>query len=218
MQCDEFDVRLHKILDRRRLPDCDPHLRHHAQVCPRCGKQLTAALRLLEGLDLLEVPPLRDDFALRVIQQVVPASQTRRARWTPLAIAVAATLLIGLLPGLGYLLRSGGSWDLNAPDRSVSSGEIAYAISSTPANGTRAVDDSLWVLYGNSILKLYPEKTRERHRQRVSEFAEDLRPIATPFNAAVTAIRRSIPVGRSTDKGQPSASIVPRAAGVPSHA
>lgn len=116
MQCDEFDVRLHKLLDRRRLPDCDPHLRHHAQVCPRCGEQLTATLRLLEGLDLLEVPPLRDDFALRVIQQVVAVSPARRARWTPLAIAVAATLLIGLLPGLGYLLRSRGSWDLHAPE------------------------------------------------------------------------------------------------------
>ena len=215
MQCDEFDVRLHKLLDRRRLPDCDPHLRHHAQVCPRCGEQLTATLRLLEGLDLLEVPPLRDDFALRVIQQVVAVSPARRARWTPLAIAVAATLLIGLLPGLGYLLRSRGSWDLHAPERSVSSGEIAYATSSAPANGTHTVDDSLWVLYGNSILELYPEKTRERHRQRVSEFAEDLRPIATPFNAAVTAIRRTIPLGRSSDKGRPSASAAPRAAGVP---
>ena len=40
MRCDEFDVRLNQVLDRRRSPDGDPHLRHHAQVCPACREQL----------------------------------------------------------------------------------------------------------------------------------------------------------------------------------
>ena len=88
----------------------------------------------------------------------------------------------------------------------------APAYTGTPAseNGDRIIADrSLWTLYGNSLLELYPEATRERHRQQVSEIAADLRPIATPFNAAVTAIRRTIPVGRAPEKGRPRASLVP---------
>lgn len=218
MQCDEFDARLDNLLDRRRLPADDPRLQRHAQVCPRCREQLTATVRLLSGLDLLEVPPLRDDFAQRVVQEVVPASQTRHTRWSPSAIAIAATLLLALLPGLGYLLGSRGSWAPNAPTRSGGPGEVAYVTPSTPANDTPAVDDSPWMRYGNSILELYPEEARARHRQQVSALARDLRPIAAPFNAAVTAIRRTIPVSRSTDKGQPSASAAPHAASVPTHA
>lgn len=218
MQCDEFDARLDNLLDRRSLPADDLRLQRHARVCPRCRDQLTTTVRLLSGLDLLEVPPLRSDFAQRVVQEVVPASQTRRVWWSPSAIAVAATLLLALLPGLGYLLGSSGLWAPIAPTRSGEPGAVAYVTPSTPAHDTPAVEDSPWMRYGNSILELYPEEARARHRQQVSALARDLRPIATPFNAAVTAIRRTIPVSRSTDKGHPSASAAPHDASVPTHA
>jgi hypothetical protein len=217
MQCDEFDARLHKLLDRRRAPDADLHLRRHARTCPRCERQLCATARLLTGLELLEVPPLSADFAARVVQEVAPASSTPRAPRVPLAIAVAATLLIVLLPGVGYLLRSSQSWSTNSRTPASSTGKVAYATPSTPADATSAVTDSPWMHFGNSILQLYPEKTRARHRQQVSALAKDLRPIATPFNTAVTALRRTIPVKGSNDKGQPSASAAPRTASLLTH-
>jgi len=211
MQCDEFDARLDRRLDRHQAPDADPLLRQHARLCPRCREQLTAATRLLTGLKLLDTPPLRDDFARRVVQQVTPAAPRRRVWRAPLTLAVAATLLIALLPGTSYLLRTGRTW-LAAPSTPTSgTGDIAYMTSASSASTPATADDSPWLRYRNSILQLYPEQTRVRHRQQMSALARDLSPIATPFNTAVTAIRRTIPVSRPDDKGQPSASTTPRA-------
>lgn len=212
MRCDEFGVRLNQVLDRRWSPESDPPLRHHAQVCLSCQEQLATTRRLLDGLDMLDVPPLADDFAFRVVSQVVSASHVRhRSSWFSWAVAVAALLLISLLPGYWILRQSPRPVAANALEPAVDSQALADAGSSASASGDRAIaDDSLWAIYGNSLLELYPEATRERHRQQVSEIAADLRPIATPFNAAVTAIRRTIPVGRTPEKVQPRTSLVPR--------
>ncbi|MHB8970186.1 MAG: anti-sigma factor family protein [Pirellulaceae bacterium] len=213
MRCDEFDVRLNQVLDRRRSPESDPELRHHAQVCLSCQDQLAMTRRLLDGLDMLDVPPLADDFALRVVSQVVPASPLpHRSSWFSWSVAVAALLLIGLLPGYWLVQQSTRPVATITPaPHAVDTQALAYSDPSASASGDRAVaDDSLWAIYGNSLLELYPEATRERHRQQVSEIAADLRPIATPFNAAVTAIRRTIPLGRSPERIQPRTSLVPR--------
>ncbi len=105
MRCDEFEVRLNEVLDQRRSPGGDPQLRDHAQACPDCQEQLAAMGQLLDGLDLLEVPPLADDFALRVVSRVVPAAPNhpQRSWWLPWAVAVAAVLLLSLLPGYWFL-------------------------------------------------------------------------------------------------------------------
>jgi hypothetical protein len=218
MQCDEFDVRLQKLLDHRRAAERDSQLRLHARACPRCAAQLTATARLFQGLEMWPVPPLSEDFAQRVVQQVAPARALRHARSVPIAVAVAATLLVCALPGLGYLLHSRGLPSRTASTQPLGGGEVAYARSANPPALPPDHHDSSWTRYGQSILVLYPEETRERHRQRVSEFAEDLRPIASPFNAAMTAIRRTIPVGRSADKSPPSASVTPNSMGAPAHA
>jgi hypothetical protein len=211
MRCDEFEVRLNQVLDRRRSPSGDPQLRDHAQVCPDCREQLATMRRLFDGLDLWEVPTLADDFALRVVSQVVPAPiHPQRSSWMPWAIASAAVLLLSLLPGYWFLRPPTSPVATTWSQRGVDSPAPAYTGTPASENGDRIIADrSLWTLYGNSLLELYPEATRERHRQQVSEIAADLRPIATPFNAAVTAIRRTIPVGRAPEKGRPRASLVP---------
>jgi hypothetical protein len=208
MRCDEFEVRLNQVLDRRRSLGGDLQLRDHAQVCPDCREQLATMCQLLDGLDLLEVPPLADDFALRVVSQVVPAPvHPQRSSWLPWA--VAAVLLLSLLPGYRFLRPLISPVATNWSQRGSDSPTVAYTGSPASDSVDRVVAGrSLWTLYGNSLLELYPEATRERHRQQVSEIAEDLRPIATPFNAAVTAIRRTIPFGRAPEKGQPRASLV----------
>ncbi len=213
MQCDEFDVRWQKLLDLRRNPQRDPRLRRHAATCARCARQLRACARLLEGLELWEAPPLADDFAQRVVQQVtaqrvIPAARTRPARWLPLALAAAATLLIGVLPAWKSARRSRRPTVDEQVARSTELGQAAAAHPHAPSARapSSTFDQSPWTRYGNSILGLYTEETRARHRQQVSEFAEDLRPIASPFNAALTAIRRTIPVNRPPGKTPPSAS------------
>lgn len=212
MQCDEFDARLDRRLDRHQAPDADPLLRQHARLCPRCHEQLTAATRLMMGLKLLDTPPLGDDFTRRVVQQVAPATPKRRVWRAPLTLAVAATLLIALLPGTSYLLRTGRTWFDTPPTPTSGTGDIAYMTSAPSASTPATADVSPWLHYRNSILQLYPEQIRTRHRQQLSALARDLSPIATPFNTAMTAIRRTIPVSQPDDKGQPSASTTPRAA------
>lgn len=211
MRCDEFEVRLNQVLDRRRSPGGDPQLRDHAQGCPDCREQLATMGQLLDGLDLLEVPPLADDFALRVVSRVVPPAPNhpQRSSWLPSAVAVAAVLLLSLLPGYWFLRPLISPVATTWSQRGGDSPAVAYTGSPASDSVDRVVADrSLWTVYGNSLLELYPEATRERHRQQVSEIAADLRPIATPFNAAATAIRRTIPVGRTPGKGQPRASLV----------
>ena len=165
--------------------------------------------RLFDGLDLWEVPPLADDFALaRGVPSGSRTVQPQRSSWLPW-LAVAAVLLLSLLPGYWLLRRSTApvATTLVAARQSTRQRWPTPALRPQTAATEWSRTDSLWTLYGNSLLELYPEATRERHRQQVSEFAEDLRPIATPFNAAVTAIRRTIPVGRSPEKGPALASI-----------
>jgi hypothetical protein len=209
MRCDEFEVRLNQVLDRRRSPGGDPQLRDHALECLDCRDQLATLGQLLDGLDLLETPPLGDDFARRVVARVVPPAPIRAQRSSSLPWAVAAALLLSLLPGYWFLRPLISPVATTWSQRGGDSPAVAYTGSPASDNVDRvAADRSLWTLYGNSLLELYPEATRERHRQQVSEIAADLRPIATPFNAAATAIRRTIPVGRTPGKGQPRASLV----------
>jgi hypothetical protein len=210
MQCDEFDVRLQKVLDHHRAPQHDAQLRRHALLCPQCADTLAAACRLLQGLDLWDVPPLSDDFAERVVQQVAPAPRPHHTLWPALALGVAASLLVCMVPGVAHVLRSGGPRATTAAAPSAGSHDGAWAAAAPAANRAVAVTDSPWTRYGHSLLELYPEETRQRHRQQMSEFAEDLRPIAAPFNTAVTAIRRSIPVRASTERPSPRASLAPR--------
>ncbi|MHB0955251.1 MAG: anti-sigma factor [Pirellulaceae bacterium] len=216
MRCDEFDRRLNQLLDRRMELAQDSRLRHHAKLCPSCAAQLASARRLLDGLDLWEVPPLAEDFALRVVSQVVPASSRVPNRtWISWVMAVAAALLLSLLPSYWFLRQATRPVATLAPaqardSQARDSQAPAYARASTSAGDDRANgDDSAWTLYRDSLWELYPQAVRERHRQQVSEIAADLRPIATPFNAAVTAIRRTIPMGRAPEKGQPRASLAP---------
>jgi len=208
MQCDQFDRRVQKLLDLRRAPQHDASLRQHALVCNRCATQLAATQRLLEGLTLLEIPRLDDDFAQRVVRQVRLARPVPTIRWQAWSVAVAATLLVCLAPAWWLLRDRTGTSSHGGPHRSTAAGELAYLTPATAPDATAADGDSPWTRYGHSILGLYPAETRLRHRQQVSELAEDLRPIATPFNAAVTALRRTIPVGRTTETSAPRASAV----------
>ena len=97
MRCDDFDMRLQHVMDRRRVPDQDRLLREHAAECVRCRRQLLAASRVLEGLELLEVPSLSGDFTNRVLDRFAACQTptrwaTRRIAW---ALALASMTSVG---------------------------------------------------------------------------------------------------------------------------
>ena len=103
MKCDEFDERVHSLLDDRVPIDADPMLLKHADACGKCRGMLGTYGNLLAGLDCCEIPELSPDFTQRVVDQVYveqvgavrPAKRTRR--WlAPAVVAVAAGYLISL--------------------------------------------------------------------------------------------------------------------------
>lgn len=208
MRCDGFDTRLQNLMDRRRAPDRDPRLREHAGRCERCRHQLQAAVRLLNGLELLEVPALSDDFSDRVLQQLscsLPPAPVANKSATRI-LAMAATLLLAVLPAVWVWNRSDHMLLTQRSSAGASVADEGRLVWSGEAWPDRGEEQGWWVVPPELIQDWYPEATRERHRQRMSELAEELRPMALPFNAAVSALRWTLPVGRTRDKGDPSAS------------
>ncbi len=212
MRCDEFAERLDDALDQRCDPTADPALRKHAQVCLGCREELAAMARLLTGLEVWEAPSPSPDFAQRVVAQVLAVDHHRpwyRSAWCGWVVAAAALLLVALLPAYWLASQNGNRTAATA----AAPVDARLALADANPNGAQfdpvfnhslshssLSNNSLWSHYGTSIWQLYPESARERHRQQVSEIADDLRPIATSFNAAVSAIRRTIPVGRTPDR------------------
>jgi hypothetical protein len=103
MRCDEFDERVHGLLDERIPLQTDQRLLQHAEDCARCQGQLVAYEDMFNGLDFFEPPQLAEDFAARVVEQVQPvhpATEFARRWLTFAALAIAASLLIALIPAL----------------------------------------------------------------------------------------------------------------------
>ncbi len=194
MLCSEFDARLQRLLDLRQAPDQDAALLHHTHDCAECRLQLDTMTRLLDSGGHAEPPPLPADFAQRVVLAVVndPAYHPRRSRQHVLMVlAMAAALLLAVLPM---------AWRLRRP------ADAPPTLASPTGAGTAQEAASAWLV--PTLFGLYPEETRQRHRQQVNQIAHDLSPIATPFSAALTAIRQSLPVTDQTPR-EPSASLGP---------
>ena len=208
MRCDQFDARLQNLLDARTSPEQDLPLQRHAQQCPCCQAQLTSLSRLLDGLDLLDVPALPDDFAQHVIQQVNgPRPRSTPSLGTLVAVALAATLVMAVVPMAWYLSRRSQPWAQSPPSAAAPHDELAQAVPTPQTLDQTAEAEEGWLVPGASILELYPAEVRQRHREQVNQIADDLRPIATPFNAAMTAIRRSMPMRQAPTKGAPRTSL-----------
>ncbi len=218
MQCDEFEARLQNLLDARQLPERDLSLQQHARQCPNCQIQLTSWARLLDGLELLDVPDVSADFARQVVDRVSLPQRTRQRSPRVIALlAIAASLLLVAVPAYWYSTRNSTSVADNPQASNAPGGALAQATSTTtpPHPSAPSIDaDEGWLVSGASILRLYPKEARQRHREQVTQIADDLRPIATPFNTAMTAIRRSISRRHAPAKGDPRASMEqPRQAG-----
>jgi hypothetical protein len=122
--------------------------------------------------------------------------------WLP--IALAASLMLTVL---------GVSWYWVARPRPVPPGSLAERNSAAgsprpDATGSESASPQLrgdgWLI-STSLLELYPEEARQRHRQQVTRIADNLRPLAAPFNAAVTVLQRTLPVQKADEEDSPRA-------------
>ena len=100
MRCAEFEKRLHRLLDRRESPSEDSRLNRHADRCPECRETLAACGRMIDGLNLLELPVPGDDFPLRVVRRTrvgrpsLVASRRFNAAWAAIVVTLALALLL----------------------------------------------------------------------------------------------------------------------------
>ena len=101
MRCEEFELRLNEILDRRRNPRSDAELWLHATSCPDCGDLLAGYQALFAGFKRREVAAEPEALAARVRLQLGP--HRGRGAWrdrAPLALIAAALVVVAILPGL----------------------------------------------------------------------------------------------------------------------
>jgi len=99
MKCEQFEQRLHELLDRRCPPETDELLLSHAQSCDGCRQVLSAQEALFDGLEMAVTPELSPDFTDRVLADLRPARRPRSFRLALAAVAaVAALVLLIVLP------------------------------------------------------------------------------------------------------------------------
>lgn len=224
MKCDEFDERVHSLLDDRASVHGDQPLMEHADACPKCRGMLRTYGDLFGGLEGGEIPELSSDFTGRVVAQVC-AEETQTVRparyarqWFAVAaVAIAAGLLIALIPSLRNRLAPN---DPNVPQMVEDNGEKhpeTPAPDSTDghapdADGTQLAEDTI---DGNP--DSWPDD-EQLPKKLLGRFASDsldrlvpvdqirggLRPITSSLAVAIDALRNTIPIGRHNHAEEPT--------------
>jgi hypothetical protein len=99
MQCEEFEDHLNAVLDERGRPDCDAELQLHIETCAECRHIAACYAVLLDGFYALATPEAPSDLPARVLAESYrPSTRARVATRMTAAIAIAAGLLIALIP------------------------------------------------------------------------------------------------------------------------
>lgn len=211
MNCDEFEDRIHQVLDRRANLETDSELCRHAQQCEGCRSVHQGYLRLFEGLNRRELPSLDADFSERVVQlaQTHPirtrdsltAWRSRRvlAAWSAIALAL---LVAWVLPAR-YGIQEGGVSELSRHGPSeaevVEAAEASLAESSLPPTIELHLpwpaQDAEWVLFWERFSDRMAGETVESWEV----LAGGLRPLAVSLVSAWSGFRDTWPWGRSSD-------------------
>lgn len=97
MLCQEFEIRLQEILDRREAPERDSSLHAHADSCRHCSGILRAQRQLFQAF-----PPHSKTLSTSARNRPHPrhrlASQRSFSAWTTAVIAAVLLLAVGALP------------------------------------------------------------------------------------------------------------------------
>ncbi|MBC8870144.1 MAG: hypothetical protein H8E44_12040 [Planctomycetes bacterium] len=220
MKCDEFDDRVHSLLDDRVRIDADPMLLEHADACAKCRGMLGTYGDLLAGLDSCEIPELSPDFTRRVVDQVHaervvtvrPARRTRR--WLALAaVAIAAGLLIALIPYLGSrttpnqpiaprVVEDDGQEDLEPSLAEQPKDESPHDDATQVAHGEVDAESEAEQL--RIVLNQLTPKLPYDRLVPVDQIRGGLRPITSSLAVAIDALRSTIPLGRQDHAKEPT--------------
>lgn len=224
MRCDEFDERVHRLLDDRMPIHGDQRLLEHAEACSKCRGLLGTYDDLFGGLESGQIPEVSPGFTQRVVAQVCTGqpqtepSPKRARRWYALAaVAIAAALLIAIFPLLRSRLAPNQP---NVPklveDNHKEQGEPPAPKST---NGETLHDDAPQVALEPGDVHPDAEAEAKQLRDLVDQLAPSLpytrivpvdqirggfRPIASSLAVAIDALRNTIPIGRTDHSKEPS--------------
>lgn len=183
MQCEQFDHRLNRLLDLRRLPESDAQLRAHAETCEDCRQLLATQEALFDGLEHSSLHfQLPDSFTENVLQAYHTPQQRgthQRLAWGALAtISLSLTMLL-VIPG--WLSQSP-----TLPERNERAENRPAATSHADGKLT------FWFL-GNSLKADRKEISRMigKQREQVGVITDTLAPYANSFNLALELLRSS---------------------------
>lgn len=223
MRCDEFDERVHSLLDDRVPIHGDQRLLDHADGCSRCRGMLGTYDDLFVGLKCDETVKLSSDFTQRVVTQVRAGQpQTVRPprhaqRWFALAaMAIAAGLLIALFPFLRNRLtpnepivprvvEDNRERQSQPPTPDATNDESPLEDAGKLAEGTAVGDPDEENLeqVPNPLDQLAPNIPLNRYLP-VDQIRGGLRPITSSLAVAIDALRSTIPIGRHDHTEEPA--------------
>jgi hypothetical protein len=211
MNCDEFEQRIQRLLDRRLALTDDQPVARHAVACSRCYRTLQAYQDLSLGLEAWDPPTLDAGFAHRVVAIVGAVPPSPAARSAPLVrwgwAAVAAALLLAIWPTLrGVLTPESPSpvepvrvaENLTQPPAIPDSTTLVGALpqlGSLPAE-LLSVAPSMVAEPFSPAWQEWATTLARRPLQPMDELADGLRPITATLTVAIDVLRNTIPVGR----------------------
>ncbi len=211
MNCDEFEDRIHQLLDRRANLATDSDLRRHARQCAGCRSVHQGYLRLFEGLNRRELPSLDASFSERVVQSA--QSQPVRTRdsltaWRSRRVlaacsAVALALLVAWVLPARFYIQEGGVSELSrlGPSETeiIEAAEASLAESPVPPTIELYLpwpaQDPEWVLFWDRFSDRMAGETVESWEV----LAGGLRPLAVSLVSAWSGFRDTWPWGRASD-------------------
>ncbi|MCO6456044.1 MAG: hypothetical protein J5I93_12160 [Pirellulaceae bacterium] len=204
MRCEQFEIRLQDLLDRRERPEFDACLLEHAEACGECQRLLAGQELLLATL----AEPLPDEPDHLFVDRVMAEATA----WPPRRVRLGNAVLA--LAGLAamFLLMSVPAWKLpispeGHPELAVAgdpeaapSGALAGDSRPQPRPDADSGMSAPGPLFGDvpfhldeylSLLEIHGENL-----QHVDQLAGGFRPLASSLSFAFDAFRRSFPLGR----------------------
>ena len=196
MRCDEFEIRLNELLDRRERPELDAPLCAHARECDACGETLFAHELLFEGLVGQSRPQPPADLSERVLaswrmdsRAVAPDRKGLPSfkRWTSAigAVSVAAAAVVFAIGVSVY-------WNGSLPPQTELRNDTVAKVERAPT--TPPVPTMYTLVFEDpEYLERMKESLSSDVPVWVGGVTSGLRPVADSMEAAIDALRSSVP-------------------------
>lgn len=134
MQCEAFEQRLNRLLDRRRRPDADGALIAHAQRCGNCRRLLDGQRLLLDSLETFEPPSSSPAFSVGVVRRHLSERSRRRSRRTLRMFgSLAAVVMVAIFAASWRARRLGEDSGRFFPRASAERVALETALASAPS-------------------------------------------------------------------------------------